>query len=66
MRTRKHIAIAIVAALRDQHTVRARLAGAANLGVIKREVDEALRISFHLPGMPAYVYGKAQMDEVMK
>jgi 4-carboxymuconolactone decarboxylase len=65
-KTKKLIAIAIAAALRDQHAVRAQLAGAANLGVTKDEVEEALRVTFLLSGMPAYVYGKAQMDEVMK
>lgn len=65
-KTKKLIAIAIAAALRDQHAVRAQLAGAANLGVTKQEVEEALRVAFLLSGMPAYVYGKAQMDEVMK
>jgi alkylhydroperoxidase/carboxymuconolactone decarboxylase family protein YurZ len=64
--TKKLIAIAIAAALRDQHAVRAQLAGAANLGVTKKEVEEALRVTFLLSGMPAYVYGKAQLDEVMK
>ena len=65
-KTKKLIAIAIAAALRDQHAVRAQLQGAANLGVTKAEVEEALRVSFLLSGMPAYVYGKAQLDEVMK
>jgi len=65
-KTKKLIAIAIAAALRDQHAVRAQLAGAANLGVTKDEVEEALRVTFLLSGMPAYVYGKAQLDEVMK
>ena len=65
-KTKKLIAIAIAAALRDQHAVRAQLAGAKNLGVTKEEVDEALRVTFLLSGMPAYVYGKAQLDEVMK
>ena len=65
-KTKKLIAIAIAAALRDQHAVRAQLAGAANLGVTKEEVEEALRVTFLLSGMPAYVYGKAQLDEVMK
>jgi alkylhydroperoxidase/carboxymuconolactone decarboxylase family protein YurZ len=64
--TKKLIAIAIAAALRDQHAVRAQLAGAANLGVTKEEVEEALRVTFLLSGMPAYVYGKSQLDEVMK
>jgi 4-carboxymuconolactone decarboxylase len=65
-KTKKIIAIAIAAALRDQHAVRAQLAGAKNLGVTKAEVEEALRVTFLLSGMPAYVYGKAQLDEVMK
>lgn len=65
-KTKKLIAIAIAAALRDQHAVRAQLAGAANLGVTKEEVEEALRVTFLLSGMPAYVYGKSQLDEVMK
>ncbi|MGD0534917.1 carboxymuconolactone decarboxylase family protein [Methanoregula sp.] len=65
-KTKKLIAIAIAAALRDQHAVHAQLIGAANLGVTKAEVEEALRVAFLLSGMPAYVYGKAQLDEVMK
>ena len=65
-KTKKLIAIAIAAALRDQHAVRAQLMGAASLGVSKAEVEEALRVAFLLAGMPAYVYGKAQLDEVMK
>ncbi len=65
-KTKKLIAISIAAALRDQHAVRAQLAGAANLGVTKGEVEDALRVTFLLSGMPAYVYGKAQLDEVMK
>jgi alkylhydroperoxidase/carboxymuconolactone decarboxylase family protein YurZ len=64
--TKKLIAIAIAAALRDQHAVRAQLAGAAKLGLSKEEVEEALRVSFLLSGMPAYVYGRAQLDEMMK
>ncbi len=59
-KTKKLIAIAIAASLRDQHAVRAQLMGAANLGVTKAEVEEALRVTFLLSGMPAYVYGKAQ------
>jgi len=65
-KTKKLIAIAIAAAMRDQRAVRAQLAGAANIGVTKAEVEEALRVTFLLSGMPAYVYGKAQLDEVMK
>jgi len=41
-KTKKLIAIAIAASLRDQHATRAQLAGAANLGVSKKEVEEAL------------------------
>ena len=65
-KTKKLIAIAIAAALRDQHAVHAQMAGAKNLGVTKAEIEEALRVTFLLSGMPAYVYGKAQLDEVMK
>jgi alkylhydroperoxidase/carboxymuconolactone decarboxylase family protein YurZ len=65
-KTKKLIAIAIAASLRDQHAVHAQLIGAANLGCTKAEVEEALRVAFLLAGMPAYVYGKAQLDEVMK
>lgn len=64
-KTKKLIAIAIAAALRDQHAVHAQLAGAKNLGVTKAEIEEALRVTFLLSGMPAYVYGKAQLDEIM-
>ena len=64
-KTKKLIAIAIAAALRDQHAVRAQLAGAKNIGVTIGEVEEALRVTFLLSGMPANVYGKAQLDEVM-
>jgi alkylhydroperoxidase/carboxymuconolactone decarboxylase family protein YurZ len=64
--TKKLIAIAIAAALRDQHAVHAQLAGAAKLGISKEEVEEALRVTFLLSGMPAYVYGKAALDEIMK
>jgi Uncharacterized homolog of gamma-carboxymuconolactone decarboxylase subunit len=64
--TKKLIAIAIAAALRDPHAVRAQLAGANKLGLQKSEVEEALRVTFLLSGMPAYVYGKAAMEEMMK
>jgi 4-carboxymuconolactone decarboxylase len=65
-KTKKLIAIAIAASLRDQHAVHAQLIGASKLGISKDEVEEALRVAFLLAGMPAYVYGKAQLDEVMK
>jgi len=38
-KTKKLIAISIAAALRDQHAVRAQLAGAVNLGVTKEEIE---------------------------
>src|SRR5690606_28750132 len=65
-KSKKLIAIAIAASLRDQHAVHAQLIGASKLGISKEEVEEALRVAFLLAGMPAYVYGKTQLDEVMK
>ncbi|MBN1194070.1 MAG: carboxymuconolactone decarboxylase family protein [Methanomicrobiaceae archaeon] len=64
--TKKLIAIAIAAALRDQHAVRAQLAGAKHLGITMAEIDEALRVTFLLSGMPAYVYGKTAAEELLK
>ena len=64
-KTKKIIAISIAAALRDQHAVRAQLAGAKRLGVSMDEIEEALRVTFLLSGMPAYVYGRAAMEEIM-
>ena len=64
--TKKLIAVAIAASLRDQHATRAQLEGAEKLGVTKAEVEEALRVAFLLAGMPAYVYGKAQLDELIR
>jgi len=64
-KTKKIIAISIAAALRDQHAVKAQLAGAKNLGVRRDEIEEALRVTFLLSGMPAYVYGRAAMEEIM-
>lgn len=63
--TKKVIAIAIAAALRDRHAVRAQMAGAKHLGVKKQEIEEGLRVAFLLAGMPAYVYGKAALEEMM-
>jgi alkylhydroperoxidase/carboxymuconolactone decarboxylase family protein YurZ len=63
--TKKLIAIAIAAALRDQHAVHAQLKGAVSLGISKKEIDEALRVAFLLSGMPAYVYGKSALEEIM-
>ena len=64
-KTKKILAIAIAAALRDQHAVKAQLAGAKRLGVTPDEIEEALRVTFLLSGMPAYVYGRAAMEEIM-
>ncbi len=64
--TKKIIAIAIAASLRDRHAVRAQMAGAQNLGVKKEEIEEGLRVAFLLAGMPAYVYGKTALEEYIK
>ncbi len=64
--TKKLIAIAVAAALRDPHAVRAQLAGAPKLGLKREEIEEALRVTFLLSGMPAYVYGKAAMEEMIE
>ena len=48
--TKKIIAIAIAAALRDGHAVRAQMAGAGELGVKKEEIEEGLRVAFLLAG----------------
>jgi 4-carboxymuconolactone decarboxylase len=64
-KTKKILAISIAAALRDQHAVKAQLAGAKRLGVTAEEIEEALRVTFLLSGMPAYVYGRAAMEEIM-
>jgi len=61
--TKKIIAIAIAAALRDDHAVRAQMAGAGSLGVKKEEIEEGLRVAFLLAGMPAYVHGKTVLEE---
>jgi len=64
-KTKKILAISIAAALRDQHAVQAQLAGAKRLGVTPEEIEEGLRVTFLLSGMPAYVYGKAAMEKIM-
>jgi alkylhydroperoxidase/carboxymuconolactone decarboxylase family protein YurZ len=64
-KTKKLIAIAIAASFRDQHAVRAQMAGASNLGVTPEEIDEALRVTYLLAGMPAYVTGKSAQYDVM-
>ena len=63
--TKKIIAIAIAAALRDGHAVRAQMAGAGSLGVSKEEIEEGLRVAFLLAGMPAYVHGKTALEEYL-
>jgi 4-carboxymuconolactone decarboxylase len=63
--TKKIIAIAVAAALRDEHAVRAQMAGAGRLGVAKQEIEEGLRVAFLLAGMPAYVYGKTALEEYL-
>lgn len=63
--TKKVVAIAIAAALRDRHAVRAQMAGANHIGVKKEEIEEGLRVAFLLAGMPAYVYGKTALEEMM-
>jgi alkylhydroperoxidase/carboxymuconolactone decarboxylase family protein YurZ len=45
--------------------VQAQLAGAKRLGVTPDEIEEALRVTFLLSGMPAYVYGRAAMEKIM-
>ena len=57
-KNKKLIAIGIAAAMRDDHALRAQLAGAQMVGVTAEEVEEALRVSFMLAGMPSYVHGK--------
>lgn len=64
-KTKKLIAIAIAASMRDQHAIKAQMAGAKNLGVTKDEVEEALRVAYLLAGMPAYVNGKVIEEEIM-
>ena len=56
----------LAAALRDRHAVRAQAAGASNLGVDYDEMEEALRVTFLLAGMPAYTYGRTAIDDFMK
>ena len=64
--SKKIIAIAIAASLRDEHAVHAQLAGAKQLGIKKEEIEEGLRVAFLLAGMPAYVYGKSQLEEIYR
>ena len=64
-KTKKLIAIAIATSMRDQHAIKAQMAGAKSLGVTKDEVEEALRVAYMLAGMPAYVNGKVIEEEVM-
>jgi len=64
-KTKKLIAIAVAASLRDQHAVRAQMAGASNLGITSEEIDEALRVTYLLAGMPSYVTGKVAQHDIM-
>lgn len=61
---KKLTAVAIAAALRDDHALKAQLIGAKKLGIKIEEVDEVLRVAFMLSGMPAYVHGKAAAKKV--
>jgi 4-carboxymuconolactone decarboxylase len=65
-KTKKLIAVAIACSMRDRHALRAQMAGAKHLGITMAEMDEALRVTFLLAGMPAYVYGKAAAEEMLK
>lgn len=64
-KTKKLIAIAIATSMRDQHAIKAQMAGAKSLGITKQEVEEALRVAYLLAGMPAYVNGKIIEEEIM-
>lgn len=63
---KKLMAIAIAAALRDDHALHAQMQGAKKLGVTLEEVEEALRVAFMLAGMPSYVYGKTEAADIFK
>ncbi len=63
---KKLTAIAIAAALRDDHALAAQLQGAKNLGVTMGEIDEVLRVTFMLAGMPAYVHGKTTAESIYR
>ena len=63
---KKLTAISIAAAMRDSHALHAQLQGAKNLGITLGEVDEVLRVTFMLAGMPAYVYGKTAAESIFK
>ncbi|HIH40116.1 MAG TPA: carboxymuconolactone decarboxylase family protein [Halobacteria archaeon] len=65
-KVKKIIAIAVAAALRDTHAVKEQTAGAKKLGVTDEEIEEGLRVSFLLAGMPSYMYGKIAVKDVMK
>lgn len=64
--TKKILAIAITAAMRDNRALAAQMAGAKNLGVKKEEIEEALRVAFLLSGMPAYAQGRNELDALYK
>ena len=63
---KKLMANAIAAAMRDDHALHAQMQGAKQLGVTMAEVEEALRVTFMLAGMPSYVYGKTEAAEIFK
>ncbi|HJJ47813.1 MAG TPA: carboxymuconolactone decarboxylase family protein [Methanocorpusculum sp.] len=63
---KKLIAVAVAAALRDNHALNAQLHGAKKLGISLEEIDEALRVSFMLSGMPAYVSGKTAAEKLYR
>ncbi|HJJ41429.1 MAG TPA: carboxymuconolactone decarboxylase family protein, partial [Methanocorpusculum sp.] len=63
---KKLTAISIAAAMRDSHALHAQLQGAKNLGITLGEVDEVLRVTFMLAGMPAYVYGKTAAESIYR
>lgn len=65
-KNKKLMAVAIAAALRDDHALKAQLAGAKKLDISIEEIDEALRVSYMLSGMPAYVHGKYAANETYK
>jgi len=63
---KKLIAVSIAAALRDDHALAAQLQGAKNLGITLNQIDEALRVTFMLSGMPAYVAGKTAAERIYR
>ena len=70
LKHKKLMAIAIAAAMRDDHALHANMQGAKKLGVTLAEVEEALRhcvLRSCLPACrPSYVYGKTEAAEIFK